>query len=119
MKKIILLGILVSSLFSFEELNKDNFHQKIEGKNVIIDFHAPWCPPCKILAVNLEEFDVIKHDNVEVFKVNIDNEQELSRIYKVRRLPTIILFKDGEMIKQYAGIKTADELLEISKNDFK
>ena len=51
MKKIILLMLIsIASLFAYEELTVDNFDEKIKDKNVIIDFYAVWCPPCKILA---------------------------------------------------------------------
>lgn len=119
MKRFFLFVLLSTFLFSYEELDIDNFEQKIKGKNSIIDFYAPWCPPCKVLALNLEEFDVIKPDNVEIFKVNIEDELVLAKRYGVKKLPTLIFFKDGEVLNEYVGIKTADELLEISKNEFK
>ena len=120
MRNILAVLLLSSlSLFAYEELNIDNFDSKIEGKNAIIDFYAPWCPPCKVLANNLEDFDVIKPENVEIFKVNIDNELVLAKKYGVTKLPTLVYSKDGRAIKQYVGIKTSQELLESSKADFK
>lgn len=119
MKKVILFFVFTLSLFSYDELTIDDFDSKIKGKNAIIDFYAPWCPPCKILAINLEDFDIIKPDDVEIFKVNIDNELVLAKKYGVKKLPTLLLFKDGKMIKEYVGIKSKEELLEISQNDFK
>ena len=120
MKKIILLMLIsIASLFAYEELTVDNFDEKIKDKNVIIDFYAVWCPPCKILASNLEDFDVVKPDNVEIFKVNIEDELVLAKKYGVKKLPTLIYFKDGKPIKEYVGIQTSQELLDSSKKDFK
>ena len=80
MKKIFVMFLFsIVSVFAYEELNMDNFVQKIKGKNVIVDFYAVWCPPCKTLASNLQKFDVIKPDNVEIYKVNIDDELLLAK----------------------------------------
>ncbi|MBL3519203.1 thioredoxin family protein [Aliarcobacter lanthieri] len=119
MRKIFLLTLfLITSLLSYEELTEDNFAEKIRGKNVIVDFYAPWCPPCKILANNLEDFEIQKSDNIEIFKVNIDNDLILAKMYRVKQLPTLIYFKNGEPIKRYVGIQTTEELLKSSQVDF-
>ena len=56
-KFLFMLLLSYASLFAFEELTVQNFDDKIKGKNVIVDIYATWCPPCKIVAQNLEEFD--------------------------------------------------------------
>ncbi|WP_148570355.1 thioredoxin family protein [Aliarcobacter cryaerophilus] len=119
MRKVIVFLIFTNFLFSYEELTVDNFDEKIKGKNAIIDFYASWCPPCKILANNLEDFEIIKPDGVEIFKVNIEDQLVLAKKYGVKKLPTLIYFKDGKLIKEYVGIQTSQELLDSSKKDFK
>ncbi|MDY3200145.1 MAG: thioredoxin [Arcobacter sp.] len=120
MKKVV-LSILVSaiSVFAYENLTIDNFESKIKDKNVIVDFYATWCPPCKILANNLEDFDVIKPDNVEIYKVDIDEQLVLAKKYGVSKLPTLLYFKDGKAIKEYVGVLSKEELLQTTKEDFK
>ena len=120
MKKIVLaLLFSIISLFAYEELNIDNFDEKIKDKNVIIDFYAVWCPPCKILASNLEDFDVVKPDNVEIFKVNIDNQMVLAKKYGVSKLPTLVYFKNGKPVNDYVGVLSVEELTATSKENFK
>jgi thioredoxin 1 len=120
MKKIVLIILLgVISLFAYEELNINNFEDKIKDKNVIVDFYAPWCPPCKILANNIEDFDISKPDNVQIYKVNIDDELTLAKKYGVTKLPTLIYFKNGKVVKNYIGVLSPEELLETSKENFK
>ena len=91
----------------------------IKDKNVIVDFYAPWCPPCKIVANNLEDFDITKPENVHIYKVNIDDELTLAKKYGVTKLPTLIYFKDGKPIKDYVGVLSSEELLQASKENFK
>ena len=120
MKKIILLMLIsIASLFAYEELTVDNFDEKIKDKNVIIDFYAVWCPPCKILASKLEDFDVVKPDNVEIFKVNIDNQMVLAKKYGVSKLPTLVYFKNGKPVNDYVGVLSVEELTATSKENFK
>lgn len=120
MKKIVfLLFFTFSFVFAFEELTMENFEAKVKDKNAIVDFYAVWCPPCRILAQNLEDFSSIKSDNVEIFKVNIDEQMALARKYGVTALPTLIFIKNGKIVHKNIGILDANELLEESQTKFK
>lgn len=119
MKKILVIMLFsMVSLFSYEELNMDNFDSKIKDKNVIVDFYAPWCPPCKVLANNLEDFEIVKPDNVEIYKVNIDDELTLAKKYGVSKLPTMVYFKNGKPINTYVGILDVEQLTQTSNENF-
>jgi thioredoxin 1 len=85
----------------------DEFDGAINEKDkvVLVDFYADWCGPCKMLAPVIHEIAEENVDKVSVYKVNIDESMELSERYKVMNIPTIIAFKDGEVIAKEIGIK--------------
>lgn len=120
MRKI-LLGLIFSivSTFAFEHLNVENFDDKIKDKNVIIDFYATWCPPCKILAKSLSAYDKVKSSNVEIYKVDIDKNMDLAIKYNVKALPTLGYFKNGELIVTEVGIKDVPQLSNSVRKHFK
>lgn len=76
---------------------------------VIVDFFATWCMPCKILSPILET--IAYEENIKVVKVDIDKNSELANEYNIRSIPTMIIFKDGEMIQSIIGVRTKEEIL--------
>ncbi|XOB61972.1 thioredoxin family protein [Campylobacterota bacterium DY0563] len=120
MKKILLLVLFfaLGNLFAFEHLTKDNFIENIKGKNVIVDFYATWCPPCKILAGTLEDFDKVKPKNVTIYKVDIDQYRNLAISYGVKALPTLAYFEDGELVTTEVGLKSVKDLEDSVKEYF-
>jgi thioredoxin 1 len=71
---------------------------------VIVDFWAPWCGPCRTIAPILEQIASEMGDQVKVTKVNVDENQSLAQKFNVRAIPTILLFKGGEMKEQVVGL---------------
>ena len=98
------------SVFKFEEGNFEEEVLKSEGK-VLVDFYADWCGPCRMMTPIIEEVAEELKDELKVFKVNVDNNQELAIKYDVMSIPTIILFENGEVRKTYIGVTDKNELI--------
>ncbi len=97
-----------------------NFQHQTKNKLVLVDFWASWCAPCRIMAPVLNEVADELPDNSHVGKVNVEQFQSLAQKFKVRNIPTMILFKNGKEIDRFVGVKSKDFLLQmISKNNFK
>lgn len=95
-------------------LTKDNFDEVVlkSDKPVLVDFFAEWCGPCRMLGPVLEEFSKEYEGEYVVGKVNIDEQEELAASYGIMSIPTIKVFKNGEVTKTALGFQTKDELLE-------
>ena len=73
---------------------------------VLVDFWAPWCGPCKMIAPVLEEIDAEMGEKVKIVKVDVDENQETARQFGVMSIPTLFVFKDGKVVDQAVGYPT-------------
>ena len=94
------------------ELDSSNFDSTISGASVpvVIDFWAPWCGPCKAIAPILEELASELGDSAKICKVNVDNNSEVAGKYEIRAIPTILIFKNGEVADTIVGLTSKDDL---------
>ena len=120
MKKIVIL-LLFSfiSLFAFEELNADNFDEKIKGKKVIVDFHQKWWHACQALGKSLQKYNASKTDDITIYKVDLAKEKSLEKRFGVIAFPAVFYINDGEVMAVEYGSRTAKELDENVKYYFK
>jgi thioredoxin 1 len=97
------------------EANKEIFEKEIKEEGIVlVDFYGTWCPPCKALAPIVEEF-AKEHTNIKVLKVNVDENQELAINYRIMNVPTLLVIKDGELIKTSIGLISKSEIEELVK----
>lgn len=120
MKKVLLFLLFAfTSLFAFEDLTKENFDQKIANKNVIVDFHATWWGACKVLERNLTKFNTSNTNNITIYKVDIEEEPELTAKYRAFAIPMLVYLKDGKVMHKERGVKTVEHLQNNVKKFFK
>lgn len=86
-------------------LTQQNFKETIEGGSVVlVDFWAAWCGPCRMVAPVIEEVAAKVEGRALVAKVNVDEEEELSRQYNIMSIPTMIVFKNGKAVDKMVGV---------------
>jgi len=90
--------------------NGSNFEEVVNKDYVLVDFYATWCGPCKMMHPVLESI-ASSRDNIQIAKVDVDKEEELAKKYGVMSIPTLILFKNGQVVSQKIGF-IAEPLLQ-------
>ena len=81
-------------------------------KLVIVDFWATWCGPCRMLSPLLDEVEEEMADKIEVVKVNVDDAEEIAMRYRIMSIPTLIFFKNGQMVDRSVGAMPKSQLVE-------
>lgn len=98
------------------DLTKENFQAEItkSDKPVLVDFWAVWCGPCQMMAPILHELEAEMPD-VQIGKVNVDEQMDLARQFRVVSIPTLIIFKNGQEVQRMVGVTSKEELMDALK----
>jgi thioredoxin 1 len=105
-----LLGVATDDNFDSEVLKSD--------KPVLVDFWAPWCGPCKAIGPVVEEIAAQFQDKIKIMKLNVDDSQKTAVKYSVRSIPTLILFKQGQVLDTLVGLAPKNKLEDFVKKSF-
>lgn len=94
------------------EFNDANFEDEVINSDipVLVDFWAPWCGPCRIIAPVVEEISESHDGKIKVGKLNVDDNQQTSMKFGIRSIPTLLVFKNGEIFEQIIGAVPKTEI---------
>ncbi len=93
-----------------KELSAQTFADQIGTGITLVDFWAPWCGPCRMQAPILEQLAPRVAGKAVIAKLNVDEAPEIAAQYGIRSIPTMILFKDGQVVQQFVGVQSAARL---------
>ena len=91
----------------------EKFNEMINGEQLtLVDFFATWCGPCKMMHPNLEQLKEKMGDDIRILKVDVDKNEALSMQYRIQSVPTLMLFKKGEMLWRQSGAMSLNDLMQ-------
>lgn len=97
------------------KITKNNFTQEVANsdKPVLLDFWASWCGPCRMLSPIIEQVAEETINKVKVGKINVDEEPELAEAFRIMSIPTLVVMKNGKVVKSSVGFKTKEAILSM------
>lgn len=100
------------------ETKKQSFNEIINGdKPVLVDFYADWCGPCKMMTPIIDQVSKEESENVRVLKVDVDRNQQAASTYDIRGVPTLLLFKNGNIVWRQSGVVPAHIVKQVIKQN--
>ena len=96
-------------------INQKDFENEIKEGVVLVDFFATWCGPCRMMGAILEEVDREIEGKAKIVKIDVDQNQDLARRFGVMSIPTLILFKNGQMVQKSVGVMQKNQCVDLIK----
>lgn len=98
-------------------LTKENFENEVLNSDipVLVDFWATWCGPCKMIAPIVEEIAEENEGKIKVGKVNVDDESDLAAEFRISSIPTLLVFRNGQIVHNSVGYRPKEQILELLK----
>ena len=95
------------------QVNDDNFKKEVleSEELVLVDFWAPWCMPCRMLAPTIEEIAEEMDGKIKVCKMNVDENVQYPQEYGIMSIPTVMLFKDGQVVETMIGLQPKEQIV--------
>ena len=97
------------------EIEEKDFEKETKEGITLVDFFATWCAPCRMMAQILEEVDEEVSSYAKIVKVDVDQSENLAKTFGVMSIPTLILFKNGEMVEKNVGVMQKNQCVELIK----
>ena len=94
-------------------VNENEFEKEIENGVVLVDFFATWCGPCRMMSGILEDVNTQIEGNGKIIKVDVDQNENLARKFGIMSIPTLILFKNGQMVGKHVGVMQKADCLKL------
>jgi thioredoxin 1 len=108
---LILLGRFLQ--MAIKHATTQSFEQDVKEGVVLVDFWATWCGPCRMIAPVLEELDQEMGDQVQIVKLDVDENPEVAGAFQIQSIPTLMMFKDGEPVSKTMGFQPKEALKEF------
>ena len=95
-------------------INKNNFQNEVmnSDKPILLDFWAPWCAPCRMVAPTVEEI-ASERVAIKVGKINVDEQPELANKFGIMSIPTLVVMKNGKIVQRVSGVRPKNTILEM------
>lgn len=92
-------------------LTDNTFEETVASGTVLVDFWAPWCMPCRMQGPILEKVAARVGDSAKICKLNVDEDQLAAQKFRITSIPTLLLFKNGQVVRQFVGVQDENTLV--------